>query len=107
VDDDGGVTPPPTTASAPERTAGSTRDRLFRVPSWSGGSGLAELSVRLDLSIDFGRPAFSPSVTDATTKNDANETMRTACEALRGQAEECGGITCGIWRFLNKIHRVY
>ena len=100
MDDDGGVTPPPTPASALERTAESTRVRLFRVPSWSGGSGFAELSVRLDLSIDFRGPTFPPSVAVAigggmasTSANDAEETMRAACEAVRGRAEECGGIT--------------
>lgn len=55
--DDGGVTRPPPPAGAPGRTAGSTRDRLFLDPSWSGGSGLAELFVRMDLSVDFGEPA--------------------------------------------------
>ena len=48
--DDGGVTQP--------RTAGSTRYGLFRVPSWSGGSGLAELFVRMYLGVDFGGSAW-------------------------------------------------
>ena len=99
-DDDGGVTRPPPPASEPGRTEGSTRDRLFRVPSWSGGSELAELSVRLDLSMHFGGPAFSFSVTivigggmSSTSASDAKETTRAACEAVRGRADECGGIT--------------
>ena len=54
--DNGGVTPRP--ASAPRRTAGSTRDGLYRVPSWSGGNGLAELFVRMDLGVDFGGSAW-------------------------------------------------
>ena len=65
-----------------------------------GGSGLAELSVRPDLSMDFGGPAFSLSVAVAiggsmtpTSASDAEETMRAACEGVRGRAEECGGIT--------------
>lgn len=71
---------------------------------------MAELSVRLDLSIDFRGPAFSLSAIvvigsgmPSTSANDAVETMReacdavetmrAACEAVRGRAEECGGIT--------------
>ena len=99
-DDDGGVIRPPPPASAPARAAESTRDRLFRVPSWSGGSDVAELSVRLDLSMDFGGPALSLSVVvvigggmTSTSASDAEETMRAACEAVRGRADECGGIT--------------
>jgi hypothetical protein len=71
------------------------------VPSWSGGSGLEELSVRLDLSMDFGGLAFSLSVVvvisssmTPTSTSDAVETIRAACEAVRGRDDECSGI---IW----------
>ena len=74
------------------------RNRFFRVPSWAGRSGLALLSVRLDSSMRFGRTAFSLSVviitgcgTTLASASDAEETMRVACEAVRGQTE-CGGI---------------
>ena len=40
------------------RTAGSTRDGLYRVPSWSDGNGSAELFVRMDLGVDFGGSAW-------------------------------------------------
>src|SRR5712691_12326856 len=57
---EGGVTRPPSNASAPGQTAESTRDRLFRVPSWSGGRRSAELSVRLDLSYRLWRTGLLP-----------------------------------------------
>ena len=53
----------------------------------------------LDLSVHFGRPAFSLSVviitscgTTLTSAGDAEETMRIACETVRGRTE-CGGVT--------------
>ena len=56
--------------------------------SWSGGSELAELSVRLDLGMEFGGPAFSLSVAivigggmTSTSASDAKETTLAACEA--------------------------
>jgi len=68
--------------------------------SWSGGSGLAELSVRLDLGMNFRGPAFSLFVAivigggiTSTSAGDAKETTRAACEAVRGRTDECGGIT--------------
>ena len=99
-DDERRVAQSPLPSSASGRTAGSTRDRLFRVPSRSGGSGLVELSVRLDLSMGFGGPAFSLSIVvvigggmTSTSASDAEETTRAACEAVRGRTKECGGIT--------------
>jgi len=70
--------------------------------SRSGGSGLVELSVRLDLSMGFqvGGLAFSLSVAivigggmTPISASDAEEKMRAACEAVRGRTDECGGTT--------------
>jgi len=96
--DEGDVTRPPPPVSVLERTTVSGRDRLFRVACCSGGSELAELSGRLDLSMDLGAPAFSLSVAVVddmafTSVSETEETKRAACEAVRGRAVECGGIT--------------
>jgi len=65
----------------------------------------------LDLSIDFRGPTFSLSATvvigsgmTSTFANDAEETMRAACEAVRGRAE-CVVLYYmdGVWRFLKNI----
>ena len=56
--------------------------------------------MRLELSMHVGGPAFSLSVAvvigsgmTSTSASDAKETTRAACEVVRGQADECSGIT--------------
>jgi hypothetical protein len=87
-------------------------DKHFHAPSWSSASELAELSVSLDLSIDFDGPAFSLSVVVAigggmapTSASDAEETMQAACEARRAWADQCDCITWTVWP-LSKYRRV-
>jgi hypothetical protein len=48
--------------------------------------------------MDLGAPAFSLSVAVVddmafTSVSETEETKRAACEAVRGRAVECGGIT--------------
>jgi len=63
----------------------------------SNGSGPAELSVRLDLSMDFGTLAFSFSVVGdsmtSTSTSEAEEMARAACEAVRRRATAPGDST--------------
>ena len=68
----------------------------------------------LDLSIDFGGPAFSLSVVVAigggmgpTSASDAEETMQAACECetRRAWTDQCDCITWTVWP-LSKYHRV-
>jgi len=68
-----------------ERTWANPGNRVFRVPSWSGGSELAELFVHLDLRMDLSGPAFSLSVAvvtgggmTSTSASNAEETKRAA-----------------------------
>lgn len=55
--------------------------------------------MRLDLSMDFGAPAFSLSAEviivagTVSTSVRETETTRAACEAVRGWATEYGDIT--------------
>jgi hypothetical protein len=80
------------------RTAGSVaRVGFLWVAYFSDGGLTAELSVRLDLSMDFGAPVFSAEVVvvadTVSTSVRETETTRAACEAVRGRAMECGDIT--------------
>jgi hypothetical protein len=74
---------------------------------------LEELTVSLDLSMDFGGPAFSLSVVvvigggmTSTSASDAEETMQATCEARRAWADRCDCITWTVGPFLSKYHRI-
>jgi len=58
--------------------------------SWSGGSGLAELSVRLDLGMDFRGRAFSLSVVIVIGGGMTPTSASGAKETTRARLSEAG-----------------
>ncbi len=104
-DDDGGVTLPPPPPPPPPKDLlrlimESVRDWLLGRAFCSGAIWLAELSVRLDLSMDFGTIALSFSVVGdadgsggiaSASASEVVEMTRAVCE--RRRRKELGGNT--------------